>query len=421
MRQLPASVVSAVVILLISPASVPAQGICEPPLPDPPPEVCSLDDGLIFLEAIDEQTFLWQQETGFDRFNLYRGRRQDLVDADHDGALDTNGSCVQNGTTGLSYSDFVVPATGDAFLYLVTGVGPAGESDLGMASSGVVRPNVAPCGGFGHAPAIESVTLVSDTDDRSAVCDMTLYFQGLLCGSGIRSSMLAQVPTLSLSVTYSGARLEALVTDPDSVPGHEDILLVASEFPTSDPEGPDPMRRSIALLDDGATGTTSFDQVSATGPEACGGDPDCPTCVAATYPLTSGDGTAGDRLSTRSLALVTPTGALEGMPGVGAQGHYGLALDCIAASRGREPIRIQQPAGTGIPLKVEAVDRAGNLSVWPDQPRLTLEEPRFSCQGDACSCCLLLSDDPGAECGDRPGLVGVPGSGFENGFCVDVF
>jgi hypothetical protein len=420
MRSNRASVLLSVFVPFFIGSSVAAvQGICEPPLPDPPPEVCSLDDGIIFVEALDQHTLLWQQENGFDRFNLYRGLRGDLADADHDGALDANGACLQNGTAGLTYADFLAPPPGDAFLYLVTGVGPAGESDLGQASSGAERPNATPCGA-GYPPVIESVAVVQDSVDRVARCDLTAYLKGLLCANGIPSGMFVEEPAASLTVGYSGAHLTARVTDPDSIPGHEDVLLVAAEFPLAAPGAPDPLHRDVTLLDDGGSLSTPFPQISAAAPEACGGDPECPSCSPAIYPLTSGDSTAEEHSFTRALAFVTTQGTFEGLTGITSQGHYPLALDCIAASGAREPIFIQRPAGESVPFLVQAVDRAGNLDTWPGAPSLILEQTRYSCEADDCTCCILLSDSPSAECVGRQGLVGVAGSGFENGFCIDL-
>jgi hypothetical protein len=113
-------------------------------------DICDLDDGLIYAQALDQSLLSWQFETGFDTFNVYRGDVGALVDGDGDGAADDYGACLLAGILPqLSFGDTVVPAIGFANFYIVTGNGPSGESTFGNASSGALRsnPNPTVCGG----------------------------------------------------------------------------------------------------------------------------------------------------------------------------------------------------------------------------------------------------------------------------------
>jgi hypothetical protein len=111
-------------------------------------DLCDLDDGLVLVQAQGMQAnavISWQMEAGASRFNVYRANLPGLTDPDHDGAASSYGSCFASGIPGPTCVDFQIPPTGRAFLYIVTGVGPAGEFGFGTASSGAPRPNVAPC------------------------------------------------------------------------------------------------------------------------------------------------------------------------------------------------------------------------------------------------------------------------------------
>ncbi|HZN02752.1 MAG TPA: putative metal-binding motif-containing protein, partial [Candidatus Polarisedimenticolia bacterium] len=106
---------------------------------------CDLDDGLIMVMMRDATFVEWQMEAGAASFNLYRGAIPGLVDPDHDGAASNYGGCLATGVAGPAYGDVAVPPLGTAFLYIVTGGGPGGETSFGVASSGASRPNVSPC------------------------------------------------------------------------------------------------------------------------------------------------------------------------------------------------------------------------------------------------------------------------------------
>jgi hypothetical protein len=109
-------------------------------------DACDLDDGLVLFERIDDPRVSWQGDPGYSSYNLYRGSFAVLF---------ATGEYTQEpgsnpyagrfcGLTETSQDDGLVPATGEAFYWLVAGVGAAGEEPLGDGS-GVVRPNAHPC------------------------------------------------------------------------------------------------------------------------------------------------------------------------------------------------------------------------------------------------------------------------------------
>src|SRR5262249_14845438 len=60
-------------------------------------DVCDLDDGLILESPRGASEPAWQQEMGFDAFNLYRGDLGSLSDTDGDGAAQSYGACLAPG------------------------------------------------------------------------------------------------------------------------------------------------------------------------------------------------------------------------------------------------------------------------------------------------------------------------------------
>jgi hypothetical protein len=229
----------------------------------------------------------------------------------------------------------------------------------------------------------------------------------------------APFPTETITARYTEATLRAKVTDPDSTPSQSDILLVSASYLAPATNG-GVVETSLVLLDDGGASLFTFAQAG-TRPEDCGDDPVAGFCGCqeAHYGLGSHDATAGDDQYTRVLAL------LKRGPGspTGVNANAVLA-NCIARSKGLFP----GPATTDafLQFKIEAVDRSGNLATWPIQPQVTVDPSSLTCDGDACGCCLLVSDNPTADpanggCSGLAGLAGVPGSGFENGVCRTLF
>jgi concanavalin A-like lectin/glucanase superfamily protein/thrombospondin type 3 repeat protein len=110
-------------------------------------DVCDLNDGLILVRLTDDFTVEWQQESGFEAFNWYRG---DLSVLKGSGLYtqDPNTTPLAGRECGLADAytfDFSDPPVGKAVFFLVTGVHLGVEGSLGMNSSGADRPNANPC------------------------------------------------------------------------------------------------------------------------------------------------------------------------------------------------------------------------------------------------------------------------------------
>jgi hypothetical protein len=108
-------------------------------------DLCDLDDGLLLFTNLAGDAIVWQAETVYTAFNLYRGDLQELR---------ATGRYTQDPTSASAErfcsepADFLidpyVPLVGDIVHYLVTGV-PGGDDDLGADGAGNPRPNDWPC------------------------------------------------------------------------------------------------------------------------------------------------------------------------------------------------------------------------------------------------------------------------------------
>ena len=267
---------------------------------------------------------------------------------------------------------------------------------------------------FGAPPTINSVSL-NGGGTGQAQCDVSLPLEGYLCtAGGIDPSLFANFPTVTINVHYTEATFLISVSDPQSTPQASDILLVSASYKTT--AGSKPTEISLVVLDDGSSNKFAYKQVGIL-PEDCS-EGAC-ACKGASYTLTSNDQVAGDNLFTRGFAVISNNIALTS-PNDFAAGNSDVARNCIASANKQFPAFVDLSLGSSIPFKIEVVDKEGNLTTWPAQPTVTFQQTTFSCQsndvGD-CGCCLLLASDP-TQCHAKPGLNGVPGSGFENGFCV---
>jgi len=281
---------------------------------------------------------------------------------------------------------------------------------------------------FGEPPNIQNVTLSQNPSLGQAECDYSKVLEGFLCMGGIPLNQLqTPFPTIIVTVTYSELQFNVQVSDPNSVPGGQsDILLVSASYQRSN-QGGTPVETSIVILDDGGTNAFNYSQQGIEIQENCTDDPSgsvcgapSVSCASATYTLTSNDTTANDGTFTRGFALISNTFNLTAPTGVTLGSKSSLALNCVAHDKQQFPAFTDVTVGQPVSFKIEAVDRAGNLATWPNQPQGTFNQTNVACNGDECACCFLLSSLPGAECVDRPGLLGTPGSGFENGLCVDL-
>ncbi len=224
---------------------------------------------------------------------------------------------------------------------------------------------------------------------------------GWVKGRGLGTGL----PTVDAGVfvegTYGEATMEVKATDPNSTPAQNNILLVSASYIQPDSKS----ENSLVLFDDGAENHFMFPQrVGAIG-ESCTVDPDgfC-DCSLTSYPLDSGDPVKNDSEFTRRMAFHKPTA-------------NPYLLDCI--QRDRHDTLVFAPTGTTFEFKIEAVDRQGNLSTWPQSLPLTTGDDSFDCTGDPCGCCILQFGGLDAECTGLPGMTS-PGD-FPDGLCCTVF
>ncbi|MCZ6696896.1 MAG: thrombospondin type 3 repeat-containing protein [Acidobacteria bacterium] len=109
-------------------------------------DLCDLDDGLLLFTGVEPTSVSWQDDRGFNKFNLYRF---DLE------VLRTTGAYTQDPASANAdrfcalrqtvWSDPFIPPPGAIVGYLVTGKSGATESSLGQDSLGNERTNTFPC------------------------------------------------------------------------------------------------------------------------------------------------------------------------------------------------------------------------------------------------------------------------------------
>jgi hypothetical protein len=281
---------------------------------------------------------------------------------------------------------------------------------------------------FGNPPVIQNAALVQAAGVGTAVCDMSDALRGYFCNGGIPTDQI-NFPPITFTVQYTEALMSVQTTDPDSVTGQpNDILLVGASYQKSNTGG-EISEATLVLFDDGSVNVPPF-TIPAIGPEGiytdchpaddCGGTPVAPgegrACSQGQYLLTSNDTAANDNTWTRGFALVTGTPKLTNQPtpNYTTGKKSDLASDCIALVRHEYPAISDVRPGEPVKFKIEVVDRAGNLTTWPQPLQAPLIQSTYTCTGDDCGCCWLISSLPDPECRGKPGLTGP---GYPNGFC----
>jgi hypothetical protein len=175
-----------------------------------------------------------------DAFSVTRGLLSDRSATNY-------GSCVAEGLTVLTYSDFDVPAPGDGFFYLVQQQNDdCGLGSLGFTSSEAVRSNANPAACVGRLHI-----------DRHAVSEATVY--GTVSGSFVDTASSNDVRETLTEETTSGnpatriSRLEHRWTVP--IAGGTIIQLHLEAYQTSAPDGD---YFPIEYSTDGTTWATLF-------------------------------------------------------------------------------------------------------------------------------------------------------------------
>ena len=106
-----------------------------------------LDDGEIYLLSAVKTQVDWDQETGYDSWNFYKGDLDVLRASDvYTQAPGSNDLAArQCGLGSTTAADVAPPDPGKTAFFLVTGVSGLVEGDLGQDSSGTPRLNSNPC------------------------------------------------------------------------------------------------------------------------------------------------------------------------------------------------------------------------------------------------------------------------------------
>jgi hypothetical protein len=343
-------------------------------------DACDLDDGVIevWMETVSQVR--WQQEAGFDRYDVYRGDLGGLHDTDGNGAAEDYGPCFAENLAGPTFIDASTPPPGHGFIYLVTGRTAAGsEGDLGVASSGAPRPNARDCADvFGLPPVIAGVSATASA--QQVTCDVTTPFLAHLCTLGAPGAQ----PTAPIFVhgDYTEVRIEGQVTDPD---GATDVTSVTASLAT-----PFAGSLDLGMYDDASAALFPVGQRSADFGLDCAPDPQLCACGLRTYGVNSGDAVGADATYSRTVALV-------------ASHLPNLVQDCVMEARREFPF--MATSGTMVTIGTTARDAAGHETAWASPPTVVVGSGAYSCTGDACGCCLLTSSDPVAQCRGLPGLV----------------
>ena len=343
-------------------------------------DACDLDDGVIEVWMDSAILVRWQQESGYARYDVYRGDLGGLHDTNGDGAAEDYGSCFAENLAGPAFSDGSIPSPGHGFLYLITGRASTGsEGDLGVASTGAPRPNVHDCADvFGLPPVIAEVSATAST--QQVACDVTTPFLAYLCTLGAPGAQ----PSAPIFVhgDYTEVRIEGRVTDPD---GATDVASVIASLAT-----PSAGSLDLRMYDDASAALFPVGQRSADFGLDCPPGPQPCACGPKSYGVDSGDAFGADATYTRTVALVAshlPT----------------LVQDCVMESRREFPF--MATSGATVTIGTTARDAAGHETAWPSPPTVVVGSGAYSCTGDACGCCLLTSSDPVSQCRGLPGLV----------------
>jgi hypothetical protein len=260
---------------------------------------------------------------------------------------------------------------------------------------------------FGSPPTINSVETTASSS-VTATCDWTQISQGAMCSTYFTDpSLFAQpFPTITLTLNYTEITFTINVTDPESkLPAQTDVLLVTASY--LETQGVT-QETSLVTLDDGSENSFPYTQLHAVFENCYDNDHNYTPCACsqANYQLNTNDLDKGDSNYTRAFAFIDLNGFRTRT----------LFEDCLAASKHQAAGNVSNLApGQPVEFKIEAIDRSGNLSVWPARPAITPAPSTITCTGDECMCCLLFNGDE--TCAQKPGLLGTPTSGFASGWC----
>jgi hypothetical protein len=273
---------------------------------------------------------------------------------------------------------------------------------------------------FGSPPAIQSVDV--QTGSTALTCDITAFVKVFLCDFGLHPGMYSFIGnTVDVNIHYSETMVKAHIVDAENTPptSNSDILLATTSYQPPPATGQVPEEISLLMFDDGQANKFPY-QAQVAG-DLVITNPNTGDCAgnAGTYDLTTNDQTADDHTFTRGFGFVAPA------QGVGSR-SLALLGDCVAKTNHQFPTINSKDVGKSFTLKIEVVDREGNLTAWPVQPVVTPTPSTFSCADatDPCACCLMSFESGDFSiCKNLPGLIITdPAAGFPVGlgFCTNL-
>jgi hypothetical protein len=347
---------------------------------------------------------------------------------------------------------------------------------------------------FGTAPLIESVNQggsIPLTTQEVLRCDFTRPFDALLYADGpfedycdlndlhqppsthagypkrktrrVASYRLGEGVTQIVGGSYTAARFEVQVSDADSTPEQDNVLLVTASF-VMNAGTAQAQEISLVVLDDGSQNLFDYTQkagvlqgncedVTETTPEVTtcrdvvafdeGGNPICPTPEHPTAEFKNCEDPASptpescepctfdlDDCNTCLFCETTPAQSItypkceiakyqlttndtnrddhifsRGFAFFNLRLSFlaeGLLQDCIAREKHQAPF----PTGGAqtFEFTIEAVDRQGNVDDWGDKPRASVSTDEFFCEGDECLCCWIRTGSFDGECAGKEGI-----------------
>jgi hypothetical protein len=360
-------------------------------------------------------TVQWNASGGVDLYEAYVGTLPaTMMGSRAGGPFDHQCLAPDLGAGGgfVTTTDHAIPPLGTGFYYLLSGKNGCGEGDLGATSLGQPRPLPLACGEPHPQPPVVNAVEVTATPATAICPEYDTIIRAFLCeAGGITPDMytLSPGPSLEIHAGYSDVVMQVSTPDPAASPVPPSSPLSVLATPGLQQSPPTP----VSLVDDGSLIVTPETQAGANG-ENCVVDPGAGvcSCTRKVFELYSHDAVAGDGLFTRRLAFY-PAGGLNSPAS-------DVLVNCVDRRQAAMRFVTTAPAGSPTPFTIDVWDSAGFVTHWPVVFPISPQTPTVTCQGDACACCLYLSTNPVGECHGLDGLIGVPGSGFENGVCKDL-
>lgn len=254
---------------------------------------------------------------------------------------------------------------------------------------------------FGTAPLITQQPSITVDNEAHLNCDVADAYRFVAQQFGLDPNLVAaDLADLEVGMDYTEFEISVTVADEDddpAVPGQDDILAVTATFvPPGQPEGDTMEEESLVLFDDGSANKFSYTQIGTTN-LVCSESGGFLVCERVSgFLLTSNDGQANDGKFTRRIAVFD----LD----LAANDTTLLLQDCLALVKGQAVLDVN--ADQTFDFRLDVVDRAGNITTWPNPLPVTAQKTVFTCTNDECLCCLLQTA-VFTDCRQLPGYGGL--------------